>query len=117
MSIKRTGPYEGILHEVVEHAGVLHFGGLVSEDLTLDIAGQTADLFRQADALLAAHGSDKSRILFVQIFLADLSLRAAMNEVWKGYFAPANLPARAAVQAGLGESVLIEMTMTAAAGR
>lgn len=117
MSITRTGPYDGILHEVVEHAGVLYFGGLVSEDLSLDIAGQTADLFRQADLLLAAHGSDKSRILSVQIFLADLSLRPAMNEVWKGYFAPGHLPARAAVQAGLGERVLIEMTMTAAAGR
>ena len=29
--IKRISPYEGILHEVVEHNGVLYIGGIVSE--------------------------------------------------------------------------------------
>jgi enamine deaminase RidA (YjgF/YER057c/UK114 family) len=112
--IRRTGPWDGILHEVVEHNGVLYFGGLVSEDLSLDIAGQTADALRQADALLAAHGSDKSRILSAQIFISDLSLKPGMNEVWKRYFEPANLPARAAVGADLGPGVLVEIVFTAA---
>ncbi len=115
MPIKRTGPYGGILHEVVEHNGVLYFGGLVAEDLTADIEGQTADMFRQADALLAQHGSDKTRILSALVFLPDLALKDGFNKVWKGYFAPEHLPARAAIGIGdLGPGVLVEMVLTAA---
>ena len=32
--IKRVLPYEGLLHEVVEHNGVLYIGGIVPEDTT-----------------------------------------------------------------------------------
>jgi hypothetical protein len=33
--IQRVLPYEGLLHEVVEHNGVLYIGGIVPEDTTL----------------------------------------------------------------------------------
>lgn len=113
--IKRTGPYAGILHEVVEHNGVLYFGGMVADDLSLDMAGQARDVFRQADALLALHGSDRTRILSALVFLSDAALKQAFNEEWKRYFDPAHLPARAAVAiSGLGEGVLLEIVFTAA---
>jgi len=35
--IQRVLPYEGLLHEVVEHNGVLYIGGIVPEDTSLDI--------------------------------------------------------------------------------
>jgi len=115
--IRRTGPYEGLLHEVVEHKGVLYFGGVVAEDLSLDMAGQAADVLRQVDHLLALHGSNRDRVLSVLIFVSDLALKPALNAVWKGYFAPAQLPARAAVAVGdLGPRVLLELVLTAAAG-
>jgi enamine deaminase RidA (YjgF/YER057c/UK114 family) len=114
--IKRTGPYEGLLHEVVEHNGVLYFGGVVAEDLSQDMAGQTRDVLRQVDALLAQHGSDRTRILSALIFVSDLALKPALNEVWRAYFASAHLPARAAVGADLGPGVLLEVMLTAAAG-
>ena len=37
--IKRILPYEGLLHEVVEHGGVLYIGGIVFEDMSLDMLG------------------------------------------------------------------------------
>ena len=115
--IRRTGPNEGLLHEVVEHAGVLYFGGVVSEDLSLDIAGQAADVLRQVDHLLALHGSNRDCVLSALIFVSDLALKPALNEVWKSYFRPDHLPARAAVGAGdLGPGVLLEVVLTAAAG-
>jgi enamine deaminase RidA (YjgF/YER057c/UK114 family) len=40
------------------------------------------------DKLLAAAGSDKSRILMAQIFLADMADFAAMNAVWDAWVAP-----------------------------
>ena len=115
--IKRTGPYEGLLHEVVEYNGVLYFAGVVAEDLSLDMAGQTADVLRQVDRLLALHGSNRKRILSAVLFVPDLALKPAMNEVWRQYFAPEDLPARATIGIGdLGPGVLLEMTLTAAAG-
>jgi hypothetical protein len=39
--IKRSGEYEGLLHEVVEYNGVLYLAGVLADDLTLDMAGQT----------------------------------------------------------------------------
>lgn len=115
--IRRTSPYGGILHEVVEHNGVLYFGGMVAEDLSLDMAGQARDVFSQLDALLTHQGSDKTRILSALVFVSDLALKAAFNEEWKRYFAADHLPARAAVQVGgLGPDVLLEIVFTAAAG-
>jgi hypothetical protein len=42
-AIKRTGNFE-VLHEVVEHGDMIYLAGLVSEDLKLDMAGQTKDV-------------------------------------------------------------------------
>ena len=115
--ITRTGPYAGLLHEVVEYKGVLYFGGVVAEDLTLDIAGQTTDMLRQVDQLLAVHGSDRTRILSVLLFIPDLALRPALNEIWKDWFAAEHLPARASIGVGdLGPGVLLEGVFTAASG-
>lgn len=116
--IKRTGPYEGILHETVEYNGVVYLAGLVSEDLSLDMAGQTADVLRQADRMLALHGSSRDRILSALIFVPDMTLKPAMNAEWKKYFSPAHLPARATIGIGdLGPGVLLEVVLTAAAGK
>ena len=113
--IRRHSPYGGILHEVVEHAGTLYFGGIVAEDLGLDMAGQARDVLRQLDALLAANSSDRTGVLQVTAYLADLSEKPAFNEAWKGFFAPEHLPARAAVGGGdLGPGVRLELVVTAA---
>ncbi|MGE0752623.1 MAG: RidA family protein [Variibacter sp.] len=115
--IKRTGPYEGLLHEVVEYNGVLYFGGVVAEDLSLDMAGQTTDVLRQVDKLLALHGSHRDRILSTLLFVPDLALKPALNAVWKSYFAAEHLPTRATIGvADLGPGVLLELVLTAAAG-
>lgn len=115
MAIERHSPYGGVLHEVVEHNGVLHFGGIVADDLGLDMSGQTRDVLDQLDALLNRYGSDRSRVLCAQIFVTDLSLRPAMNAVWTEFFAAADMPARATVGvADLGPGVLLEMTCVAA---
>ena len=59
--IKRTGEYGGLLHEVVEHGDTIYFAGLVSEDLKLDMTGQTKDVLAQLDALLKQHGSSRDK--------------------------------------------------------
>ena len=114
MTIRRHSPWGGILHEAVVHQGVVYCGGIVAEDTSLDMAGQARDVFAQLDALLAANGSDKEHVLSVLIFIADNAERDAFNAVWKEYFAPAHLPARAGVGVDLGPGVKVEIVVTAA---
>ncbi|BBO09804.1 MULTISPECIES: Rid family hydrolase [Bradyrhizobium] len=74
--ITRSLPYEGLLHEIVEHNGVLYLGGIVPENAGLDMAGQADDVLK---TLLDGAGSDLSCVLQVTIFMADLADKAAFN--------------------------------------
>ncbi len=115
--IKRTLPYAGMLHEVVEHNGVLYLAGIVSEDLSLDMAGQAKDCMRQLKTLLAAHGSSMSHVLQATIYIADLAEKAAFDAVWKSSFAEGEWPARAGIGVGsLGKDVKAEIVVIAAKG-
>lgn len=97
--------------------GVAYLAGMVPEGGATDIRGQTADVLAQVDAQLAACGSDKSRILRTQIYLADIADIGAMNEIWDAWVAPGHAPPRATVQAALADPAWkIEIVVTAAAG-
>lgn len=101
--------------EAAVFQGVVYLGGMVPVGSAPDIRGQTADVLAQVDAHLAACGSDKSRILRVQIYLAHISDIAGMNEVWDAWVAPGHAPPRATVQAALADPAWrIEMVVTAA---
>lgn len=113
--IKRVLPYEGLLHEVVEHNGVLYIGGIVPEDTSLDMAGQANDVLGQLSRLLEPLGSDLSSVLQVTIFATDLGEKPAFNAAWKAHFPEAHLPARAMIGvANLGQGVKLELTAIAA---
>ena len=95
--------------------GVIYLAGMVPEGPATDIAGQTADVLAQIDAHLAALGSDKTRLLRVQIYLTDIADIGAMNEVWDAWVAPGHAPPRATVQAALADPAWkIEVVATAA---
>lgn len=103
------------LSEAAIHNGVVYLAGQIAEDLTQDIAGQTREVLGHIDRLLGEAGSDKSRILMCQIFLADLQDFPAMNAVWNEWVAPGNAPPRATVQALLAKPEWrVEMVVTAA---
>ena len=103
------------LSEMAVHNGVAYLAGQVAEDASQDIRGQTAQVLAAIDALLARVGSDKGRILMVQIFLPELADFAGMNEAWDAWVAPGNAPPRATVQAALANpDWKIEVVVTAA---
>jgi enamine deaminase RidA (YjgF/YER057c/UK114 family) len=103
------------LSEVAEYHGVLYLAGQVAENTEQDIEGQTREVLGHIDRLLQEHGSDKSRILQCQIYLADMALFARMNEVWDAWVAAGNAPPRATVEARLASAKkLIEIVVTAA---
>ena len=103
------------LSEMAVHNGVAYLAGQVPEDASQDIQGQTAQVLAAVDALLARAGSDKSRILMAQIYLADLADFPGMNQAWDAWVAPGNAPPRATVQAALADpGWKIEVVVTAA---
>lgn len=103
------------LSEMAVHNGVAYLAGQVPEDASQDIQGQTAQVLAAVDALLARAGSDKSRILMAQIYLADLADFAGMNQAWDAWVAEGNAPPRATVQAALANpDWKIELVVTAA---
>ncbi|GBD56378.1 RidA family protein [Gluconobacter wancherniae] len=103
------------LSGVVTHGGLAYLAGQVADDATLDVEGQTADILAQIDALLASLGTDKTRILSVQIFLTDINDIGAMNRAWDVWLDPAHKPARATVEAQLANpDWRVEITAIAA---
>lgn len=103
------------MSELAVHNGTAYLAGQVASDASADIQGQTAQVLAAIDALLAQVGSDKSKILMTQIFLADLADFAGMNAVWDAWVVPGHTPPRATVQAALAKADWkIEVVITAA---
>jgi enamine deaminase RidA (YjgF/YER057c/UK114 family) len=103
------------MSEMAVHNGVCYLAGQVAADGSADIAGQTRQVLAAVDALLARAGTDKTKIVMCQIFLADLADFAAMNTVWEAWVAAGHTPPRATVQAALARPEWkIEVVVTAA---
>ena len=103
------------MSEMAVHNGVVYLAGQVAADAVQDIRAQTRQVLAAIDALLARAGSDKSKILRAQIYLADLTDFAAMNAVWEAWVVPGHAPPRATVQAALAKPQWkIEIVVTAA---
>lgn len=116
MNIQRidVGPR---LSEAAVCNGVAYLAGQVPDDATQDISGQTQQVLAAIERLLERAGSDKTRILMCQIFLADLADFAAMNAVWDRWVVSGHAPPRATVQARLARPEWkLEMVVTAAVG-
>lgn len=112
MSTKRldVGPR---MSQAVIHGGIVYLAGQVGEGE--DVTQQTRAILSGIDELLARAGSDKSKLLSAQIWLADISTFAEMNAVWDGWVDPANTPARATVESRLAApKYLVEIMVTAA---
>ncbi|HVL57818.1 MAG TPA: RidA family protein [Burkholderiaceae bacterium] len=104
-----------ILSHAVEHGNTVYLAGVVAENLTQDIKGQTQQVLAEIDRLLEKCGSNKSKILSAQIWVTDIRNRAPMNEVWNAWVDPKNVPARACVEAKLADpTALVEIMVIAA---
>lgn len=103
------------MSEMAVHSGIVWLAGQVAEDGSQDIGGQARQVLAAVDRLLARAGTDKSKIVMCQIFLADLADFAGMNAVWDAGVVPGHTPPRATVQAKLAKPEWkIEVVVTAA---
>lgn len=113
MSIQRHGVTRRWSDAVV-HQGVAYFVE-IADDPKQDVRGQVAQVLAQIDGRLALVGSDRTRILQVLIYLADLKDGPVLNELWDAWVPEGHAPARACVEAGLAPGYRVEMVITAAA--
>ncbi|MFY0398893.1 RidA family protein [Brevundimonas naejangsanensis] len=97
--IARIQP-ERRMSQAVIHGDTIYLAGQVGEPGE-DVVAQTRTALAEVDALLAECGSDKSKILSAQVWLADIADFAAMNSVWDAWVDTANPPARATCEAKL----------------
>ena len=83
------------MSQAVVHNDVVYLAGQVGDDPQADVATQTQQILDKIDALLAECGTDKSKLLWAQLWVTDMRNFAAMNEVWDAWVSPGNAPARA----------------------
>lgn len=104
-----------ILSQAVEHGDTVYLAGIVAKNLKNDVKGQTEEVLAEIDRLLAKAGSNKSKVLQATLWVPDIRLRGAVNEVYTKWVDPKNLPARACIEAKLADpAALIEIMVTAA---
>ena len=110
----RTGPR---MSKIVQHAGLVFLSGQTSSGEPVgDVGGQTREVLRRIDELLAEAGSNRSSLLSATVYLRDISDFAAMNAEWEAWLLGNLAPARTTVEARLANaSLLVEITVVAAA--
>lgn len=110
------GPYS----QAVQAGNLLFISGQVAMNPATgniegtDVGGETEQVMKNLNALLTEAGYDFSHVVKTTIFLSDMSLFSAMNEVYGKYFT-GNYPARETVAVkGLPRNVNVEISMIAA---
>ena len=110
--ITRLEPGKRMTNAVI-HNGIVYLAGVVGEP-SGDVTSQTKEVLAEIDRLLALAGSDKTRVLRAQIWLADMATFSQMNAVWDAWVAPGHAPARATGEARLATpAYLVEIIITA----
>ena len=105
-----TGPR---MSQAVVYNGVVYLAGQVAAGA--GVKAQTEAVLAEIDRLLAAAGTDKTKILTTQIWLADISTFAEMNAAWDAWVATGNTPARWTGEAKLAApEYKVEIIVTAA---
>ena len=101
MTIQRIKPGPRMSGAVV-HGNTVYLAGQVAQNAAgKSVGDQTKDILSIIDGLLAEAGTDKTKLLMVNIWLSDIATFAEMNAVWDGWVPQGNTPARATVEAKL----------------
>jgi 2-iminobutanoate/2-iminopropanoate deaminase len=110
------GPYS----QAVQAGNLLFVSGQVAIDPATgnidatDIKAETIQVMKNLEAVLTEAGYQFSNVVKTTIFLSDMNLFGAVNEVYGSYFS-SNFPARETVAVkGLPKNVNVEISVIAA---
>ena len=118
MTIQRIETGLRLSEAVIFQKTVYLAGQVANPDCGPDVQAQTRQALASIDRLLAAAGSDKSRVLMATIWLTDMDTFAHMNRAWEEWVAPGNAPARATVHSArlAAPEYRVEISVVAAQG-
>lgn len=104
------------MSRITEYNNTIYFAGIVSDDKTLDIKGQTRRVLEIAKQRFELANTNEDRILRAEIFLKDIYRDfSSFNEIWDEWVSCENPPTRACVEANMAsENTLLEIIFTAA---
>jgi 2-iminobutanoate/2-iminopropanoate deaminase len=91
------GPYSQAIEAngFVFSSGQIPINPATGKIESTDITGQTEQCLKNVKAILTATGCSLSDVVKIKVFLSDISNFAAMNDVYKQFFAT-DCPARSA---------------------
>jgi enamine deaminase RidA (YjgF/YER057c/UK114 family) len=102
------------MSQAVTHGQTVYLAGQVGGP-GKSVTEQTRSVLAEIDRLLQIAGTDKTRLLYVQIWLADIADFAEMNAVWDAWVPQGHAPARATGEAKLAApEYRVEIIVTAA---
>ena len=81
MTIERIDPGPRMSRAVV-HGNTVYLAGHVAKEPAGSVRGQTEAILKAIELRLTAAGSDKSKLLSANIWLADIGTFEEMNAVW-----------------------------------
>jgi enamine deaminase RidA (YjgF/YER057c/UK114 family) len=115
MTVQRIKPGPRMSGAVVHGNTVYLAGQVANQTAGQSVTEQTREILSIIDSLLAGAGTDKSKLLMVNIWLTDMATFQEMNAVWDAWVAPGNTPARATVEAKLAAAPFkVEIAVIAA---
>ena len=120
----KTAPTTGLkrlnvgprLSDAVIHGNTVYVAGKVAvKNKGKSVALQTKEILESIDNTLKQAGTDKSKLITANIWLAKYTTAPEMNAVWEKWVSKGNTPARATVEAKLLDpAYTVEIMVTAA---
>jgi enamine deaminase RidA (YjgF/YER057c/UK114 family) len=90
------------ISRVVVHNGIAYLAGIIAlQKYGGSVAEQTRDILGLIDRLLAEAGTDRTRLLTVTVWLADMRRAEEFNLVWDEWVPEGCAPARSTVEGRL----------------
>jgi enamine deaminase RidA (YjgF/YER057c/UK114 family) len=113
-AIKRHHPGAS-LSRLVEFGNLVFVAGTTADDKAAGCRAQTQNVLQKIDRYLAEAGTDKSKILWCNVWLTDIREKDQMDAAWQAWCDPDNKPARATVESRLGKpDIRVEIMMICA---
>jgi len=102
------------MSQCIVHNGIAYLAGQVGAE-GASVTAQTEAVLASVDRLLALAGTDKTKLLTTQIWIADIADFAEMNAAWDAWVLPAHAPARWTGESKLAKpGFKVEIIVTAA---
>eukprot|EP01114_Cavostelium_apophysatum_P001339 TRINITY_DN1113_c0_g1_i1.p1 TRINITY_DN1113_c0_g1~~TRINITY_DN1113_c0_g1_i1.p1 ORF type:complete len:119 (-),score=21.97 TRINITY_DN1113_c0_g1_i1:171-527(-) len=114
ISRHEEGPFYS---KIVIYNKTVYLSGIIPEDSTFDkdLTAQMESVLSRVDEMLGKAGTNKSKLLTVNVYLSDIKQWSLMNESWVKWIDPSNKPARTTVEAKMTRpNILVEITVVAA---